>query len=356
MGELKNFGTQFTRIHVLSAAAVVTGASLSGCLPTPGSNARLTSATVTATTSSSSSSASYTPAAGARAAKIIFKQHNPAGSFDAPNATGTAPVPASGHSATRVFNADGSLLAASPSAGTWPKWIYKVEIGISGSSNTAATNVNCARFAANNEDTDNKCEPTASGSGSIDCGAASGLFRVSEYDCTKSPSATNGNGGPNDGVYFRVYFNRSQLSASENVLAVLEYASSVLNPAPAQPTSCFSGGIFTPTSANCSDMTWQIYLKHNEYEIVQPYLMLVPPAFGHVNADLNTLGSGVSTKQFFLPLAGDANLTVAQVSRIRALPNTTTDFQNICDPDLDGIGNSPLCVGMILYSLTLVRI
>jgi hypothetical protein len=143
-------------------------------------------------------------------------------------------------------------------------------------------------------------------------------------------------------------------------MVVLQYAASVLNPAPSNPTLCFSGGIFNPTLTTCSDMSWQIYMKHNPFEIVQPFLMLVPPAFAYVNNVTGTGGSGAATKQFFIPLAGDQNLSVIQISRIRALPGNTgsvspaPNFAATCGAN--NPANSPLCMGMIFYSITFFRI
>src|SRR6185312_15458923 len=166
-------------------------------------------------------------------------------------------------------------------------------------------------------------------------------FRISEWDCVGSGSGViaNGNGGPNDGAYIRAYFTRANLGSQENVMVVFEYAASALNPAPALPTMCFSGGAFAPE--NCSDMTWKAYVKHSASEVVQPFLMVVPPAFASVSATTGTGGSGFGAKQFILPFAGDQNLSVLQISRIKAfIPNTST-FTKTCSFGASGL--SPLC-------------
>ena len=172
-------------------------------------------------------------------------------------------------------------------------------------------------------------------------------------------TTANGNGGPSDGVYFRAEFDRtaSVLGAGENILVVMEYSAAALRPTPAVPTQCFVGGVFNPES--CSDMVWKTYLKHTGTEIVQPYLMLVPPALGSVNPTFpvgkGTGGSGISAKQFYIPLAGDANLKFLQISRVGSSLNVTTpNFATTCAPS--GTGNSPHCVGMIIYSITFYRI
>jgi hypothetical protein len=316
--------------------------------------------------SSSSSSASVTVAGGTKAAKIFFKTGYPAGSFDSPSSGGTVATPGSGLQAVRIFNADGSLLAANgPTDSAWPKWISSVEIGISGSNNTSAPNADCARFAAVGEDASAKCNfkglANPSASDLTACGAGTGLFRVSEYDCAKAATAT-GTGGPSDGVYIRATFNRdtTYLGSGENVMAVLEYAASTLNQAPAAPTTCFSGGVFDSTASGCADQTWKIFLKSSASETVQPFFMLVPPSFAWVRTTNGTGGSGAAAKQIILPLAGNADLSVMQISRIKALSDDVTssgNFSKICTSNGAGLtpANSALCLGMVFYSLTFYR-
>ncbi|MGZ6311761.1 MAG: hypothetical protein ACXWOH_14085, partial [Bdellovibrionota bacterium] len=276
-------------------------------------------------TPSTSASPTLSVAAGARAAKIIFRQSNPSGSFDSSPAGGTPAVPGSGQQANRVFNADGSLLATKGSS-SWPAWLSSVEIGVSGANNTSSTNGPCAAFASAAEAAATNCDWQGGGAGGKPCGAPAGIFRVSEFDC--QGTTVNGNGGPSDGVYIRAFFNRANLGTQENIMVVVEYAASDLNPAPALPTNCFSGGIFSPE--NCSDQTWKIFMKHSGTEVVQPFLMLIPPAFASVNSTTNSGGSGTGTRQFILPMSGDANLSVMQVSRIKTfIPNATT-FTNTC--------------------------
>lgn len=297
-------------------------------------------------------------APGPRAVKIIFKQANPAGSFSAPPTGGTKNEPGSGQPAIRVFNADGSLLATGTQDSNWPQWLKLFEVGVSGPDNAAAKASSCARFAAASE-TSSSCNFNAGTDNTFDspCGATEGLYRVSEFDCV-SDTITNGTGGPNDGVYLRAIFNRntSALSAHENILAVLEYAASSLNPAPGDPSRCFQNGLFDPTQPQCSDLSWQIFMKHQNNQTVQPYLLLIPPAFGHVDSATNRGGTGVATKQFYLPLASDPNISVLQISRIRSLDKASPNFEAICKNPAQQAANSPLCVGVIFYSITFYRI
>lgn len=351
--------TVITPVFVVATFATAVGFSLGGC--TGASNLNLATANATA---SPTPSPTASAAPGVRAVKIIF-QKAAGGSFDTPPAGGTPPVPGSGLQAIRLFNADGTVLASSGSSGSgWPAWLAGFEIGISGGVNTAAKNPACANFASSSEGTNLSCD-FGGGAASSPCGAPPGQFRVSEVDCSVgAPAASNGNGGGSDGVYIRASFNRSTsaLGANENILAVLEYASSALNPAPSNPTACFTGGGFSAEA--CSDFVWRTYLKHSTTELVQPYLMLVPPMFSSVLVTNipsplvgpQASGTGLATKQIFLPLAGDSGLTVFQISRTQSnFPNPNT-LKTYCAPNGNLPGNSPLCAGMVFYSLTLYRI
>ncbi len=336
-----------------------------------------TSATTQAAATTTTTTSTSVPS-GARAVKIIFKQSSSSGSFDSAPSTGTINNPGNGHQAQRVFNADGSLLASGgPTSSNWPKWFSGFEIGISGTSNAGAKNSDCARFAATGESADTECQYDDAGNGSptagvfTDCGGPDGYLRVSEYDCTKSSSiALQGNGGPTDGVYLRATFNRSStyLGSSENILVVLEYAASSLNNAASDPSNCFQSGTFTPTREGCADQLWQIFMKHTAYEVVQPYLMLAPPSTHVVDRKNGHFGGSAGSKQFILPLSGDSDLSVLQVSRIRGPKNletptstgateSTDAFTMFCakSGDPGESANSAGCVGMVFYSMTFIR-
>jgi hypothetical protein len=327
---------------ILSAIAVAT--TTSGC--------RLQTAAENAASSSSSTATSTAPtvvATGPRAIRIIFKQSNPSGSFDASPSNGTVPTPGSGQQAVRFFNADGSLLAGAASS-----WLSSFEIGISGSNNTAARNSACAKFADATESssTDNCLFGTA---GAVGCGAPNGLYRVSEYDClaTSGQVAQDGTGGPGDGIYLRATFNRSLLGTGENLMAAIEYVASAFDAAPASPTTCFSGG--KPAPELCSNVTWKAFVKHSLSETVQPFLMLVPPTQNYVNTGIGTSGVSPQMRQFVVPLAGDPKLSVLQISRIHSNLDRAAAAA-ACNNSGTLPANSPLCAGIVIYSLTLYRI
>lgn len=340
-----------------AATALVLLGGLTGCI---GQNT-LTASSGTSTTSSST----VTIPAGAKAARIVFKPVSQGGSFAAAPSAGTVNAAGSGLAVTTVFNADGSTLSSDSTASTWPKWLSSVELGISGTNNTNASNSDCARFANAGENTapcsfSNQAVPPGT---ATSCGATQGFYRVSDWDCYNSAAGTRaeGSGLATDGVYVRTTFSRNTeyLGATENIMAVLEYAASAINSAPANPSSCFSGS--ASALENCSDLTWRAYIKHSASEVVQPFLLLIPPALGYVNtstpANTGTGGSGVSTRQFVIPLGGDPNLTVFQLSRIKISPTLAADpkFTTICAPS-GAPANSPFCVGVVFYSLTFFRI
>ncbi len=325
------------------------------------SNESASPARATTITSAATSTSSTLPS-GARAAQIIFAAKYPTGSFDTPPASGTRPVPGQGLQAARVFNPDGTLLAAGgPTSTSWPKWLSSFEVTVSGATNTSAPNAQCAKFTSAAESTAN-CRPgfrkNGAGATNQNCGGPTDYYRTSEIDCAYDSSATSntqdGTGGPSDGVTIRATFSRNSanLGLGENIMAVLEYAASGLNAAAYDPSTCFSAGSVDP--GRCSDMHWSVFLKHNVYEIVQPFMMLVPPVTGFIDPNTGAApGAGSATflsRQFILPLASDSQLSVFQISRIKSLPKNATDFTSTCSSS-----NTPRCVGMIFRKLTFYR-
>ncbi len=327
--------------------------------------------TLNTSTPSIATAKSFVPT-GTMAAKIFFSNSsdNASGSFDSSSisaaSSGTSLTQATsatvfhlGLQPTRVFNPDGTLLGSqqyntdgsvnTASINHWPAWLQSVDIGISGPNNPNATSIACANFAGS---TTNDLGAICNlGSSQVPCGASKGQFRVSEADCTSNTQT--GIGGPNDGVYLRAVFNRGStgLGPTENILVVIEYVASSLNPAPISANKCFSeSGLFSPES--CSDFVWRAYLKHNVAEITQPFFLLIPPMvnslLGFAQNSVSSVGSNPSTRQLVLPLATDPNLTVLQISRIKS--NFTNTLSSTCS------SSSPLCAGVIFSSMTFYRI
>jgi hypothetical protein len=238
---------------------------------------------------------------------------------------------------------------------TWPLWLESFEIGISGSSNSAATDPACAAFAGSNEILTANC--SLGGTSQANCGAAPNQFRVSEADCT---AASTGNGSGTDGIYIRAVFNRSSsyLSSNENILVVVEYAASALHPAPDNPSQCYSSGTFAPEL--CSDFTWKAYVKKSPSETVRPFFLFIPPTYSSVLVGglPKQSGSTLTARQFIVPLSAvtvdSSNMTTLQLSRINATMDQD-DLNTYCTSG-SAPGNSPLCAGVVFYSITFYRI
>jgi hypothetical protein len=278
------------------------------------------------------------------------------------NASGKGFVP------QRIFYPDNTLLASQGPASTgWPNWLKNFEIGISGSKNNASTYGYCARFADQNEATDKNCNmPQGTASIPANCGVPLGQFRVSEADCTLGSSSTggtaasSGNGGESDGVYVRAIFDRAALGTGENILIIIEYSVASLNSPTANPRDCFNtqSGVLTPES--CTDFVWKMYLKNSPSDTVQPFLLFVPPTFysvlGNANSAINpSSGVGITTKQFILPLAAHPNITTMQLSRVSSHFPSLSNLSKYCTSGSPP-GNSPLCSGLVIYSMTFFRI
>jgi len=357
-------GIRIIALSILSSSCIPMAAQESVKKRIANDNASTGASGTTSSVTDSSSSATAI-ASGARAAKIIFKESSTSGSFNSAPSNGTKNSPGNGHQAVRIFNADNSLLASGgPTASAWPKWITGVEVGISGPSNGGSSNRDCTRFSDTSEATSTTCDVDQSNgnASNIPCGAADGYLRVAEYECTRAATLTSdGNGGPNDGVYIRVGLSRgtAYFGSSENLMGVLEYSANSLNSGAVDPQNCIQNGLFNPANRGCADQVYQLFIKHNAYEVVQPFLMIAPPSINFVDKTLKKMGGGVGTKQFMIPLASDSDLKVIQISRIRALENSETDgddFTDYCTSDGQGATtSSALCVGMVFYSLTLYR-
>lgn len=335
--------------------------SMTGCFTSTG----------TLTTSAVITQAANTLPSTVRAAQIVFSTSATTGSFNVPAPGGTAPGVGNGLQAMRVFNPDGSALASAGPTGTnWPTWLQNFEIGVSGPSNTGATGNNCARFAVPGESAAPCTFPNETGTPT--CGV-DGYYRVSEVDCGVAPP-TQGNGTDQDGVYFRAVFSRNPalLGAAENIMAVVNYSASAFNPAPANPSTCFVNGVFTPEA--CSDFTWKVFVEPTLPLTTpsQPFMMMIPPAPYYVNGSTtgNSSTNSVS-RQFIIPLASNQSYTTVQFSRIQSTLNSATGvsnaFTSACDPNsapptsnparTNGSGaNTPLCAGLVVYSITFYRI
>lgn len=357
------------RALVILAAAV----SLTGCWkPDTGTNFSTSKLATTGLMS--------TTVTGTMAAQVIF--NNLTGSFGTVPVGGTAAADGSGLAATKLFKTDGTTVLANGTTDTnWPSWLTSVEVGVTGATSsytvgfggggTFSSSANCARFTTTPESSVTNCN---FGSGNVVCDAPAGNFRVSEVDCDygfdpAGQGAETGNGSQADNVYIRAKFNRSVLAPQENILVVVNYAASNYHAPTANPSACFSSGAFSPE--NCSDSTWKVFMRSTSAEVPSnPFLIFLPPTTSYVANNSRASGATLGTKQFILPLAANPTVTTMQLSRVTmkpvgagpyTLPLADSDATFTAACDVAGLhtstgGNSPLCAGVVFYSITFYRI
>jgi len=152
---------------------------LAGCLSSTPPQSTLNAITATP-------SPTFNYPGGEKAAKVIFKIDATNGSFDSFPSAGTPPGEGKGFAARRVFRPDNTVLSA------FPPWLTGVEVGISGTGNTAAIYDKCARFATAEEVNLSNC---IFGGGNKVCSAPGSYYRVSEVDCTSAATLLSVNDG-----------------------------------------------------------------------------------------------------------------------------------------------------------------
>lgn len=358
---------QFAPLALLAPLAAIS----TGCLEpgTGGFNPSKLSTTSTSTIPS-----------GVMAVQVIFNTST--GSFAPAPSGGTAAGDGSGLAAVKLFKTDGTtVLANGTTDANWPAWLSSVELGVTGSNSkytvafggggTFSSNTNCARFTTTAEASATNCN---FGSGAAGCDAPAGGFRVSEVDCDygfdpAGQGSESGNGSAGDNVYVRAKFNRSSLGSQENVLVVVNYAASSFHAPSANPSTCFTNGNFAPE--NCSDFTWKVFLRSSPTEVpTNPFMIFLPPTTSYVANNSKASGATMATKQFIIPLASNPTVNTLQLSRVTKVPvdpapynlplqDSDATFTSACDvggTHTSTGGNSPLCAGVVFYSMTFYRI
>jgi hypothetical protein len=292
---------------------------------------------------------------GAIAAKVVFNTTASAtgvGSFN----LGASAIRTEGDSdimdAVRVYqlnheNTSSGLLASGGYDGTnWPQWLKSFQI----IRPTAAPD--CARFAreADPAASDQQCSFGGGGAPFTCTLGKNPLFRVSEKDCG---SISLPNEDQSKGVYFLAEFSRNtkHLGENENLLVTIEYSASFVNSGPSDPSQCFNDGRFTPHDQDCSDMSWTVNLKPDLTTNVQPFLLFIPPSTNSIDTENERTGTGVRTRQFIVPLAGDPDIKYLQIHRVHGPRHTDPRFSSHCTAN-----NSALCAGVVFHSISFVRI
>lgn len=300
--------------------------------------------------SGSSSSSSLRFATGTKGVKIITTNTSLIGSFGVPSAVPTAtPIPSPypgydgvttylpGVSPTRYFDLDGTTQIAQPS------WLVDFQLGISATSASSS----CATFG---------------GSGALD---AQDAYRTSEVNCgaTSCNSGTcDGTGVATDPVFVRIILNRSELliGSAENLLVQIEYQASGLH--------LNSDGSLSSAEGNL-DQLWKIFWTSSlAATTAKPFSIFVPPNYGACLASgagntgaaaspcvasATYKGAPVKVRQFLIPLSAYPDMKVIQISRVKS--RTTAGAPDNYVPSFCTTNDSPLCLGVVIRSITLMR-
>ncbi len=241
---------------------------------------------------------------------------------------------------TGYFDLDGTTVIQKPS------WITDVQLGI--------THV-----------------PTASGSKCATFGRSSGNFdvdrfyRVSEVDC-----------GPPYGlsadlssqIFLRVILNRDTafLGTRENLMMQLEYRATGLR--------ANSDGTNASPEMNL-DQLWKVFWGQTllSSASLTPFSIFIPPNFAHWcrkgsggypggagDCEGPTAGRSAPAvvKQILIPLASVPKNNVIQLQRVVGRGFTNPNYVTSFCTDTNAVGagaNSPLCLGLVFQSLTLLR-
>jgi hypothetical protein len=311
-------------------------AGLQACSPSTSVQEKVTNNTLTTTTDTSQRFAD-----GVKAVKIITSV-TAAGSFVNPGSLpASTPIPSPypgydgittylpGVKATQYFAVDGTTVIAKPS------WLVDVQVGITGTSSSST----CAAFG---------------GSGTYD---AQNFYRVSEPDCGGGSPVANGLGGGTDPVFVRVVLDRNQtyIGSAENLMMQVEYQASGLH--------LNSDGVSATPEDNL-DQLWKIFWNSTlgTSSIPKPFSIFVPPNYaacldsgsGAAGAPGNCIGtykgSPIKVKQVIIPLSAYPSMNVIQLTRVKGRITQPGNYVgSFCSSD------SPLCLGVVIRSITLMR-
>jgi len=321
---------RFFNILIFAAAIPV----LQACSPAVQEKVTPVTTTQTATTQKF--------ADGVKGIKIVTSIASGTGSFSAPSAVPTPALIPSGYPGsdgsatylpgvqpTQYFTIDGS------SALVKPDWLVDFQLGITSTSSSSA----CAAFG---------------GSGALD---AQNYYRISEADCG---STSNGLGGGTDPVFARIVLNRdsSLIGTAENLMIQVEYQASGLH--------LNSDGSSTNPEDDL-DQLWKIFWNSTlgVSSLPKPFAIFVPPNYGacmdsgsgmspgppddHCQ-DADYKGAPVKVKQILIPLSAYPDMSVIQLTRVKGRINQVGNYvSSFCSSD------SPLCLGVVIRSITLMR-
>jgi hypothetical protein len=294
-------------------------------------------------------------ASGTKAVKVVLSDAT-WGSFSVPAAVPTPtviPSPYPGYdgttqytpgiAASTFYDVDGSTVIAKPS------WLQAVEVGVT----TVSTGVSCAKFGDSG--------------GSLD---VNDYYRVDERSCGSVATGSGVTGATGaDPVFVRVILNRntSVLGSAENLMLLVEYQASGIR---------FNSDGISSDPENNLDQLWKVFWNSTlgSGTVAKTFSVFVPPNYsscvpsgtgigdvGSSSCDDSTYrGSPVQVRQISIPISAYPTMNVIQLSRVKGrvnntsviFPPTTTGADYVdtfCDV------NQPLCLGVVIRSLTLMR-
>jgi hypothetical protein len=327
-----------------------------------------TSATqsVSTITASSSSAATSRFASGTKAVKINTNDLV-GGSFAVPSVLpATTPVPTGypgyvgstpyrpGISPSIYYDVDGTTVISKPS------WLLDFQLGLTGLPGSTT----CATF------------------GGLAPADVSGYYRTSEIDCGAAPTGTGSN--LNDRAFVRIVLDRTNTSigSAENLLVQVEYQASGLH--------LNSDGTDINNPENNLDQLWKIFWNNSlsGASVAKLFSVFVPPNYGAcLTAGSGTTnapgqcstgykGAPTTTKQYIIPLSAYPTLSVLQFSRVLGRINNSSPAFPVgaaspgpvnyvssflaATPNPSGTtdcgADSPLCLGLVIRSILLMRI
>jgi len=298
-------------------------------------------------------------AVGVRGVKIITSDDSVTGSFATPV---SVPVPTTipqgfpgydgasvyraGVSALHYFDpgsANGTLLPSKPD------WIRDVQLGITDWPDSGSAT--CATFGR---------------SGATRPYDVDRFYRISERDCGGVNSSGTVPGGTQDTAFIRIILNRDPvyLGSRENILLQIEYQATGLR---FNPDPTVAGSTNYSPEDNV-DQLWKVFWfsSLSQTTLPAPFSIFVPPVYASQAAQLSRYGAPVTTKQIMIPISAYPNQSVIQISRVRGRSDdgfgssnagigyidTACDDATVTPP----ISNSPLCLGLVIRSLTILRL
>jgi hypothetical protein len=319
-----------------------------------------TSVTEGISTTAVSTSTSARFAGGSKAVKINTNDIA-GGSFAVPTVIPTTTVVPAGYpgangsslyrpgvSPATFFDVDGTSVISKPS------WLIDFQLGLTGLPGVST----CATFG---------------GAGNAD---VSGYYRTSEMDCSAASNVGTGS-NLNDRAFMRIVLDRTggTIGSGENLLIQVEYQASGIH--------LNSDGI-DPSPENNLDQLWKVFWNSSLSGGSTPniFSVFVPPNFGAcapngsgTNGAPGACVSGykgapTTTKQIIIPLSAYPSLSVLQFSRLGGRINNLQTFPggspyvgpvNYVNAYLttgvtDCAADSPLCLGVVIRSILLMRI